>query len=124
MSTYLLFKSTSSEIFLTRSSCRKLLQGLDFLAFGACSLAPSFGDRFIELGAWRLAAMDESHFSISHRNGHTLALLRSDGHILDARSGDWNAWERPKAWHRWAYTPLSPWYALDSAQYMPPKPKL
>ena len=28
-------------------------------------------DRFLQLGDWRIAEMDEDHLSVSHRNGYT-----------------------------------------------------
>ncbi|CAE7239452.1 unnamed protein product [Symbiodinium sp. CCMP2592] len=39
------------------------------------------GDRFIQLGLgeWRLGEHDESHFSISHKDGWTAQIFRSDG---------------------------------------------
>jgi len=70
-------------------------QSLDELAFGACSNFGGFGDRFIELGKWRLAAIDETHFSISHQDGNTPQVFRSDGVMLSGRT-DLNAWDRPK----------------------------
>lgn len=70
-------------------------QGLDELTFGACSNFGGFGDRFIELGKWRLAAIDETHFSISHQDGQTPQIFRADGVMISGRT-DYSAWHRPK----------------------------
>ena len=54
------------------------------------------GDRFIELGDWRLAEIDSRHFSISHRNGYTSVVYRDDGLMVPGwGSRDWHGWERP-----------------------------
>lgn len=54
------------------------------------------GDRFIELGDWRLADIDGRHFSVSHRSHYTAAIYREDGLTIGGwRSRDWNGWFRP-----------------------------
>lgn len=53
-----------------------------------------FGDRFIELGAWRLAAIDHLHFSISHKDGYTAQIYRYDGTVHPGPRTDYNAWDR------------------------------
>ncbi|CAE7392396.1 APX1 [Symbiodinium natans] len=53
------------------------------------------GDRFIQLGDWRLADMDGKHFSISHANKKTSVIFRRDGTVHSGwGSQDWNSWSR------------------------------
>ncbi|CAE7248694.1 unnamed protein product [Symbiodinium sp. KB8] len=64
------------------------------LAHGECSESfASWGDRFIQLGNWRLAALDADHFSISHKDGQN-AIYKSNGHFYWERVSD-RAWRRP-----------------------------
>ncbi|CAE7397039.1 unnamed protein product, partial [Symbiodinium necroappetens] len=66
------------------------------LAFGPCD--PSFvawGDRFVQLGDFRLAAMDENHFSVSSRDGWTAQIFKSDGTLHPGPRRDWGSWDRP-----------------------------
>jgi len=66
------------------------------MAYGPCSQEfGTFGDRFVELGDWRLAAIDETHFSVSHRHGYTAQIWRNDGLVFDGPRTDYNAWSRP-----------------------------
>ena len=54
-----------------------------------------FGAKFIQIGQFRLAALDDDHLSISHQNGWTNRLfVGHNGHIVDRPGGghDWNAW--------------------------------
>lgn len=65
------------------------------LAFGECK--PEFGhwgDRFIQLGKWRMAAIDGNHFSISHQNGKTAQVYKGDGHLMSGPLSDFGAWDR------------------------------
>ena len=59
----------------------------------ACHNLP-MGDRFIELGGFRLAAIDDTHFSISHRNGMTAQIFRSDGHVANGPRTDFGSFDR------------------------------
>ncbi|CAE7798116.1 Ank3 [Symbiodinium sp. CCMP2592] len=68
---------------------------LQELAFGACGAFGAFGDRFVELGNWRLAAIDATHLSISHKGGQTPQIYRADGVMIPGRH-DYSAWHRPK----------------------------
>ncbi|CAK9117254.1 unnamed protein product [Durusdinium trenchii] len=67
---------------------------LEELAFGDCGLFGGFGDRFIQLGEWRVAAIDETHLSFSHKDGQTPQIYRSDGVMITGRH-DYSAWHRP-----------------------------
>ena len=58
-----------------------------------CSDIP-MGDRFIQLGQWRLAAIDDNHFSISHKDGQTAQIYRNDGTLHPGPRTDYNAWGR------------------------------
>lgn len=51
------------------------------------------GDRFVDLGPWRLAAWDDEHLSIANRVGRKAIVFRQDGAILHSRS-DLLAFER------------------------------
>lgn len=57
---------------------------LEELAFGDCGLFGGFGDRFIQLGEWRVAAIDETHLSFSHK---------------DALKTQTNKLSQDKGWH-------------------------
>eukprot|EP00435_Cladocopium_sp_Y103_P053127 s189_g16.t4 len=61
---------------------------LSNLVFGTCTNGP-----YLQLGAWRLAAMDPNHFSISHRDGQTPMIYRSDGTRHGGPRTEWNAWD-------------------------------
>lgn len=66
------------------------------LAFGPCD--PSFvawGGRFVQLGDFRLAAMDGNHFSVSSRDGWTAQIFKSDGTLHPGPRRDWGSWDRP-----------------------------
>lgn len=39
----------------------------------------SGGDKWIQLGSWRLGVYDEEHFSICHSSGNTCVIYKSDG---------------------------------------------
>ncbi|CAE7410351.1 unnamed protein product [Symbiodinium natans] len=66
------------------------------MAYGTCSEKwAAFGDRFIQLGDWRLAAIDANHFSISHKDGQTPQIWRNDGTVHPGPRTDYNAWGRP-----------------------------
>ncbi|CAE7885330.1 unnamed protein product, partial [Symbiodinium microadriaticum] len=59
----------------------------------ACYNLP-MGDRFIQLGHWRLAAIDDNHFTISHKDGQTAQIFRNDGTLHPGPRRDWGAWGR------------------------------
>ena len=45
------------------------------------SMGVSFGDRFIQIGNFRLGDVDGKHFSVAHAGtGKTLMVFQSDGH--------------------------------------------
>ncbi|EJK65800.1 hypothetical protein THAOC_13305, partial [Thalassiosira oceanica] len=47
-------------------------------------------EKFLQLGDWRIAEMDENHLSVSHRNGYT----RRDGTFHSGwGSKSWNGWD-------------------------------
>ena len=65
-------------------------------AHGECN--PEFGhwgDRFIQLAKWRLAAIDKNHFSISHKDGITAQIYHSDGTVHPGPRSDYGSWDRP-----------------------------
>jgi len=58
--------------------------GLDQLSTWKSSTTPSgvkFGDKFVQIGEWRLGDPDGTHFSIAHRDGYTAEIFRSDGTV-------------------------------------------
>ncbi|CAE7940929.1 UVR8 [Symbiodinium sp. KB8] len=65
------------------------------LAHGACTASwGGWGDRFLQLGNWRLGALDTGHFGICHRNGMNAHMYRHDGTVFLARQ-DPQLWRRP-----------------------------
>ncbi|CAE7810583.1 unnamed protein product [Symbiodinium sp. CCMP2456] len=66
---------------------------LEHAAAGACSDI-KFGDRFIQLGDWRLAEIDDEHFSISYKDGSTQGQIwKKDGSVHGNFGGaTFNAW--------------------------------
>ncbi|CAE7595042.1 unnamed protein product [Symbiodinium sp. CCMP2592] len=80
----------------TRSPSAWTCKDLPEIAYGACDSGwAGFGDRFIQLGDWRLAAIDATHFSISHKDGMTTQIWRADGTVHGGPRSDYNAWGRP-----------------------------
>ncbi|CAE7829487.1 unnamed protein product [Symbiodinium sp. CCMP2592] len=67
------------------------------IAFGTCDRGfGAWGDRFVQLGEWRLAAIDSNHFSISHRSRWTAQIFRSDGTLHPGPRTDFSSsWDRP-----------------------------
>ncbi|CAE7184637.1 unnamed protein product [Symbiodinium microadriaticum] len=65
------------------------------IAFGRCD--PSFGawgDRFVQLGEFRLAAIDGNHFSVSHSRRVTAMIFRGDGELFPGPTAAYHAWDR------------------------------
>ncbi|CAE7677387.1 unnamed protein product [Symbiodinium sp. CCMP2456] len=70
--------------------------GIAEMAFGPCkSDFGAFGDRFIQLGQWRIAAIDATHLSVSHQSGHTAQIYRADGTLHPGPRHDFGSWHRP-----------------------------
>ncbi|CAE7669316.1 unnamed protein product [Symbiodinium sp. CCMP2592] len=66
------------------------------VAYGACdSDWGGFGDRFIQLGNFRLAAIDATHFSVCHRDGWVSMIYRADGTRHGGPRRDFCSWDRP-----------------------------
>eukprot|EP00439_Symbiodinium_sp_Y106_P040354 s5574_g4.t4 len=66
------------------------------MAFGPCDQSfGAWGDRFVQLGKFRLAAIDPNHFSVSHSDGWTAQIFRSDGTLHPGPRTDFNSWNRP-----------------------------
>ncbi|CAE7397036.1 unnamed protein product [Symbiodinium sp. CCMP2456] len=80
----------------TRGPSAWTCKDLPEMAYGACDSGwAAFGDRFIQLGDWRLAAIDQTHFSISHKDGVTSQIWRADGTVHGGPRSDFSAWGRP-----------------------------
>ncbi|CAE7192010.1 Ank3, partial [Symbiodinium natans] len=62
-------------------------------AFGTCT-GLATGDRFIQLGDWRLADIDGDHFSISCKTGQTSQVFHRSGTVLPGPRSDFGAWKR------------------------------
>eukprot|EP00439_Symbiodinium_sp_Y106_P070685 s177_g12.t1 len=43
------------------------------------ALGVSFGDRFVQIGNFRVGDVDGTHFSVTHVGGKTMEIFRSDG---------------------------------------------
>ncbi|CAE7600906.1 unnamed protein product [Symbiodinium natans] len=66
------------------------------IAYGKCDPDwGAYGDRFIQLGQWRLGAWDANHFSVSHKNGNTAMIYRGDGTRHPGPRRDFGTWNRP-----------------------------
>ncbi|CAE7944651.1 unnamed protein product [Symbiodinium sp. KB8] len=81
--------------FLNRLPADYTVKGIGETSFGACD--PQFaawGDRFIQLGDWRMGAYDDHHFTFSHKDGRTAEILTSDGvqhrHHPSSSFGTWH----------------------------------
>mmetsp|Transcript_16360 Transcript_16360/g.30161 ORF Transcript_16360/g.30161 Transcript_16360/m.30161 type:complete len:321 (+) Transcript_16360:79-1041(+) len=61
----------------------------------------AIGDRFLEIGNWRIGDVDGANFSISHRDGKTAQVLRKDGTDLEGPRTDYSLWDREvyAVWH-------------------------
>ncbi|CAE7937902.1 unnamed protein product, partial [Symbiodinium necroappetens] len=65
------------------------------LGHGKCSEDfGGWGDRFVQLGDWRLAAIDEDNFAFVHKNGKNSEIFKSDGNRVSGRFSD-SVWRRP-----------------------------
>ena len=61
----------------------------------SCYSAISMGDRFIQIGMWRLADIDGTHFSVSHKWGQVAVVYKSDGTVHPGPlSSDFSPWGR------------------------------
>jgi len=54
----------------------------------------SFGDRFIQIGQWRIGDVDGTHLSIAHQNGKTALIFRSDGTLHRGPRRDFTTFSR------------------------------
>jgi len=70
--------------------------GIADIAHGTCSedFGSGWGDRFVQLGDWRLGAIDEDNFAFVHKNGKNSEIFKSDGHRVTGRFSD-RLWRRP-----------------------------
>ena len=41
----------------------------------------SYGDRFVQLGSFRVGDVDGEHFTVTHVSGSTAAIYRKDGTV-------------------------------------------
>ncbi|CAE7836716.1 unnamed protein product [Symbiodinium sp. CCMP2592] len=83
--------------FLNRPPADYTVRGIGETSFGPCD--PQFaawGDRFIQLGDWRMGAYDDHHFTFSHKDGRTAEILTSDGgQHRHHPSSSFGTWHRP-----------------------------
>jgi hypothetical protein len=52
------------------------------------------GDRFIQIGSWRIGDVDGAHFSTAHKDGKTAQIYRSDGTLHPGPRSDFNTQDR------------------------------
>merc|ERR1719281_1734068 len=50
-----------------------------------------FGDRVMFIGRWQIAEVDGSSLSISHQNGHTAIVFKSDGSVMKGPRWDYDS---------------------------------
>ncbi len=56
-----------------------------------------FGFQFVQIGKWRLGAVDDDHFSLAHQNGWTQMVWKSDGDVIKGpRYDEYTTWDRPE----------------------------
>lgn len=55
----------------------------------------TFGDRFVQIGKFRLGDVDSTHFSVSHVGGQTIQIYRNDGTIHSGPRTDYTTFGRP-----------------------------
>ena len=84
---------------LTQQSKRPIWKGFRFKKHIMSRISAEqkikFGDRFIQFGNFRMGAFDDTHFSISHRDGQTIQVFRSDGTLHPGPRTDYGLWHRP-----------------------------
>ena len=52
------------------------------------------GDNFLQIGFWRLAQIDQNHFSLSHKYGKTAMIWRKDGTQHPGPRTDFGGWQK------------------------------
>lgn len=71
----------------------------DYNAWGR-SIGPakgiSFGFQYIQIGRFRIGAVNDAHFSISHRDGQTIQIFRNDGTLHPGPRTDYSTFDRPE----------------------------
>jgi len=82
---------------VNRAPAHYTVKDIGVTAFGPCDPEfAAFGDRFIQLGNWRMGIFDDRHFTIAHRDGRTPEILTSDGVVhANFPSSIFNTWNRP-----------------------------
>jgi len=68
------------------------IQGSHAKAALACGI--QFGDRFIQIGKWRLGDVNGVHASMAHRDGQTAVVFKSDGTFHVGPRTDMSTWSR------------------------------
>ncbi|CAE7739257.1 unnamed protein product [Symbiodinium sp. CCMP2456] len=80
---------------LTRDPAHWTCPSIADMAHGTCSEDfGGWGDRFVQLGDWRLAAIDEDNFAFAHKNGENAEVFKSDGNRVTGPFSD-RVWRRP-----------------------------
>ncbi|CAE7736671.1 unnamed protein product [Symbiodinium microadriaticum] len=80
-----------------RAPAHYTVKDIGVTAFGPCDPEfAAFGDRFIQLGNWRMGIFDDRHFTIAHKDGKTSEILTSDGAVhASFPSSVFHTWNRP-----------------------------
>ncbi|CAE7349791.1 unnamed protein product [Symbiodinium natans] len=58
-------------------------------------LGITFGDRFVQIGNFRVGDVDGQHFSVAHVGGKTMQIFRSDGTLHPGPRSDYTTVGRP-----------------------------
>ena len=53
-----------------------------------------YGDRFVQIGDWRMGDVDGAHFSMAHKDGKTAQIYRKDGTLHRGPRSDYSTWSR------------------------------
>ncbi|CAE7690767.1 unnamed protein product [Symbiodinium necroappetens] len=59
------------------------------------ALGVSFGDRFVQIGNFRVGDVDGTHFSVTHVGGQTSQIFREDGTVHPGPRSDYTTFGRP-----------------------------
>ncbi|CAE7584879.1 unnamed protein product [Symbiodinium natans] len=95
---------------LTAGLLTKKVSGEKCYRIGENGLGIKVGNNFVQIGKWRLAMINSAHFSLSHSEGQTPQIWRSDGTMHPGPRTDWGSWG-------WAEGVTLTSLSMDTSQY-------